>query len=100
VVRLENEAIVFADRHPEEDLLGRLRAANVPVENKANHSVGTALRISAKGQPRRFFEIVLEWWEANRSNGAKVTFRASIGRTIELKDSTLPEVRKFIDSQS
>jgi hypothetical protein len=94
---VNNEAIVFADRNLEEDLLGQLRVASIAVEDIATNSVGTALRIRPRGEPRRFFELVFKWWERNRKNGALVTFRASSGLTVELRDSTLLEVRKVIE---
>jgi len=94
---VNNEAIVFADRNLEEDLLGQLRVASIAVGDIGTHSVGTALRITPRDDPRRFFELVFKWWERNRKNGALVTFRASTGMTVELKDSTMAEVRKIIE---
>lgn len=92
---MENEVIVFADKDLEEDLISKLRSANVEVDAKP--PIGTTLRIVAKGEPKRFFETVLEWWLDNRPRNVAVTMRMASGEIFELKDSVVPEVRKRIE---
>jgi hypothetical protein len=89
VTVLEDEMIVFADKDLKEGPLCRLRAAGVQVGNSTSQSVGTAMRIIAKGESRSLFDVAFKWRETNKSNGALVTSRAPSGLTVELKDSTL-----------
>jgi hypothetical protein len=91
----ENEVIVFADKDLEENLINKLRASNLEVD--ARPPIGTTLRISAKNEPRRFFETVLEWWLDNRPKNVAVTMRMSNGEVFELKDSVISDVRKRIE---
>lgn len=90
---------MFADKDLEENLLTELRAAKIDVDT-TTHSIGTALRIVTKGESKQFFELAYKWWQSNRNRGALVTFRTSSGQTIELKESTVSEVRKIIEAPS
>lgn len=89
-----NEIIIFTDNGTKENLIKRFDAAKVTI-NKSSFGLGLPLRISSSESSRNFFETALKLWMENRAK-MTMTFRTAQGKTIELNDSSLPEVEKLI----
>lgn len=95
---MENEVIVFADLNVEDELVSKLRASNLEVDVKP--PIGTALRIVAQKDPKRFFGTIVDWWLEKGGRNMSVTVRMSGGETFELKESVVSEVRSKIEGLS
>ena len=90
----ENELVVFADSRLKDDLVKEMQSSNVKI-NRTSYSMGMPLRVTSEENSRSFFEIPLRMWKANRDS-MRVTFRMRQGRTLELNDTTIPEIEKLI----
>ena len=95
----ENEIIVFADSELKERTLKEFDPSSVKV-SKTSFLAALPLRISNKGSPKVFFETALKMWKANKTS-MRVTFRAAKGNmTLELSDSTVPQVERILSQMN
>ncbi len=90
----ENEIIIFTDNGSKQDIIKQFDASKVKI-NKSSFGFGLPLRISSSESSRIVFETALKLWMQNKDK-MTVTFRIAQGKTIELNDSSLPEIEKLI----
>jgi hypothetical protein len=90
------ELLVIANGGLRDNLLKELgqSVAKVSMDKKSS-VMGMPLRVWTEQLSRKFFEIALNMWKANKAI-MRVTMRFGRDKTIVLDDSTLPQVEQII----
>jgi hypothetical protein len=90
------ELLVIADGRIREDLLRELTQSGSKISMDRKSSImGMPLRVWTEQLSKRFFEIALNMWKANKAIMG-LTMRFGKDKAIVLDESTLPEAERTI----
>ena len=93
-----SEIIVFASPELKQKIITEFQPSTARI-NKSSYSSGLPLRISSEGCPKTFLETAVRVWKENKEN-IRLTLRVAKGKTLEINDSSMPEVELMLSQMT